>query len=274
MGHDWNGRLALIWTKMVGPSRPTISEMAIYDKWAKRLQKITDRRLNLLVLGSTPEFRDWGFENDFNITVMDCNSDYHDEIFREIRHKCIKEQYLCCKWQDMDLEDKFDIIIGDLVIGNIPPNDLEGFIWRVSKALTKNGLFLGKSFYKKKDYIAPTPEELIRSFYNNSPCHPYSALAYDLTINCIDKDNMLSFPKQYALLKKLNQQGVLSDDTFEYFKNVGWDCDMDFLFHVPILEEYEALLEKYLHIYAIEYGNEVYSDRFPLHIVCKKNSKI
>ena len=49
---------------------------------------------------------------------------------------------------------------------------------------------------------------------------------------------------------------------------------MDFLFHVPILEEYEALLEKYLHIYAIEYGNEVYSDRFPLHIVCKKNSKI
>ena len=69
MGHDWNGRLALIWTKMVGPSRPTISEMAIYDKWAKRLQKITDRRLNLLVVGSTPEFRDWGFENDSNCII-------------------------------------------------------------------------------------------------------------------------------------------------------------------------------------------------------------
>lgn len=67
----WNGQLARIWTKMVGPSRPTISELAVYTKWAKIIQNNTSKRLKLLVLGSTPEFRDWGYENNFEITVMD-----------------------------------------------------------------------------------------------------------------------------------------------------------------------------------------------------------
>lgn len=97
----WNGQLARIWTKMVGPSRPTISELAVYTKWAKIVQNSTHRWLKLLVLGSTPEFRDWGYENNFEITVMDCNQDYHEEIFREIRHKCIQEKFLCAKWQDL-----------------------------------------------------------------------------------------------------------------------------------------------------------------------------
>ncbi len=274
MSHGWNGQLARIWTKMVGPSRPTISELSIFDKYAKALQSKNKHRLKLLVMGSTPEFRDWGYENNFEISVMDCNPDYHDEIFREIRHKCIEEKYLCSRWQDLMAENEYDIIIGDLVIGNIAPDELDDFIFRVSKALSPCGLFLGKSFYRRKNYIPPTPEELIRQYYEGSPWHPYSALSYDLTINCLDENNMLSFPKQYAVLQRLNERGILSDETFSYFQGVGWDNDMKFLFHVPILEEYEKLLEKYLHIYKIEYGNEVYSPNFPLHIVGKKDNKI
>lgn len=35
----WNGQLAKIWTKTVGPSRPTASELTLYTKWAHIIQK-------------------------------------------------------------------------------------------------------------------------------------------------------------------------------------------------------------------------------------------
>lgn len=274
MKKGWNGQLAITWTKMVGPSRPTISELAIYDKWAKLVQSKLNRQLKLLVLGSTPEFRDWGYENNFNITVMDCNKDYHEAISREIRHKCIKENIIIEKWQDLNAENEYDIIIGDLAIGNIPPEKLQDFIKRVSVALTEYGLFLGKSFYANKTHKPLSPKQIVEKYYNGSPCHPYSAFVYDLTMNCIDENNMLSFPKQYAVLKELNINGVLRDETFSYFQDVGWDTDMKFLFHVPYMDEFEILLNKHMKIYYTEYGNEIYSENFPLYIVGRKDNKI
>ena len=85
----WNNNLALVWTHMVGPSRPTVSELYVYTKYAHKLLEAKKRKLKLLVLGSTPEFRDWGFEENMIVTVMDCNPDYHEAIGREIRHKSI-----------------------------------------------------------------------------------------------------------------------------------------------------------------------------------------
>ena len=271
---SWNGDLAKIWTKMVGPSRPTISELAVYEKWARKIQNSLKRKLKLLVLGSTPEFRDWGFENNFDITVVDCNDDYYSVVTREIRHKCIKEKLLNIKWQELDVANEYDIIVGDLVIGNIPPDELEDFIVRIKKALAPNGLFMGKSFYNRKGYIPLNPHDLVEKYYSGSPIHPYSFFVYDLSIYCMDEHNMLYFPKQYSILKELNKQGVLKDETFEYFKDVGWENEMKFLFHIPNLDDYEGLLEKYLHIYAVEYGSDVYSKNFPLHIVGHKNNTI
>ena len=268
----WNNNLALVWTKMVGPSRPAISELEIYSKHAREIQKTISRKLKLLVLGSTPEFRDWGFENNFDITVLDCNKDYNKAIFREIRHKGIKERTIIDRWQNLDAKNEYDIIIGDLVIGNIAPNELDDFFHRIMTALTQNGIFLGKSFYKKANYSPLDIEDLVKKYYSGHPWHPYSFFVYDLTLSCLDENNMLSFSKQYEVLRKLNEKGILHDNTFEYFKEVGWDKEMKFLFHVPDLEAFEQLAEKYLKIYAIEYGKDIYSEHFPLHIIGRKDN--
>ena len=205
---------------------------------------------------------------------MDCNKDYHNAINREIRHKDIKEKLIIKRWQDLNAKEEYDIIIGDLAIGNIPPENLQDFIKKVSVALTEDGLFLGKSFYADKNYKPLSPKQIIEKYYSGATYHPYSTFVYDLTMNCIDENNMLSFPKQYAVLKELNENGVLRDETFAYFQDVGWDTDMKFLFHVPYKDEFETLLNKYMKIYATEYGNEIYSENFPLYIVGRKDNKI
>lgn len=276
----WGKDLAICWTRMVGPSRPTISEIAIYTKYIRILQSNLNRRLKILILGSTPEFRDWAFEENMDVTVMDYSVEYHETISREIRHKCIVEQregrekFICKNWIELDDTDEYDIIIGDLVIGNIPPKQLDKFLSKVSIALKKDGLFLGKSFFVPRNYKIITPEELIRQYYNGPPYHPYSALSFDLTMYSIDANNILSFKKQYNELEKLKHKGLIKDETMLYFENIGWDKEMKFQFYVPCVEEYEQLVKKYLKIFCVEYGNEIYSTKFPLYIITNKNSNI
>lgn len=267
---SWNSDLAILWTKMVGPSRPTVSELSIYLKHIRKLQLQRKSRLKMLVLGSTPEFRDLGFEEDMDITVIDKNKTYHEAINREIRHKCLigTEKIIYDRWQNIDFDNQFDIIIGDLVIGNIPPTELECFIKKVQKSLTNGGLFLGKSFYWDKSYKVDTPEEMIKKYYKGYPYHPYSAFAYNLTIYVL-KENLLVFKDMYNILEKLNKECILEDKTFEKFKNIGWDNEMKFSFYVPFKDDFEKLIQKYLKIENIEYANEIYSKYFPLYIIKK-----
>ena len=49
MKKDWNCDVALLWTKMVGPIRPTISELYIYTKYVHYLQEKLNRRLDVLI---------------------------------------------------------------------------------------------------------------------------------------------------------------------------------------------------------------------------------
>lgn len=276
---SWGKELAICWTRMVGPSRPTISELAVYTKYIRILQKKLNRRIKILILGSTPEFRDWAFEENMEVTVMDYSKEYHETISREIRHKYIienenQEKFICKNWIELDSRDEYDVIIGDLVIGNITPNQLNDFLYKISLALKKDGLFLGKSFFVPKDYKVIKPEDLIKQYYSGHPYHPYSALSFDLTMYSIDENNLLSFKRQYNELVKLKTKGLIKDETMSYFENIGWDNEMKFQFYVPSIEEYEKLVKKYLKIFCVDYSNEIYADKFPLYIITNKNSEI
>ena len=184
------------------------------------------------------------------------------------------ETILLEKWQSLHAESQYDIIIGDLAIGNIPPTELEDFLHRVSIALSDDGLFLGKSFFVPKNYKPIHPRELIKRYYEGPPYHPYSALSFDLTIYSLDDNYMLSFQKQYHELELLYNEGLITSETMSYFDNVGWNHDMKFGFYVPPVELYEELLNRYMSIYSVEYGEDVYSPNFPLYIVTKNNSTI
>lgn len=275
MKKEWNSNVALLWTKMVGPIRPTISELYIYTKYAHQLQKKKNRRLDVLILGSTPEFRDWAFEENMHVTVIDASLDYHNQISREIRHKCIIEEgskyerVIIKRWEDMDFNNDFDIIVGDLTVGNIQPEKLEKFIQNVEKALRKDGYFLGKNFLVPSEHKIIKPEDLVATYYSErSYCHPFSYLIFYLALYCLNEDNLLGFEDLYDELLKLKEKGLITDETMGCFEEIGWD-KMKFKFHIPTQKEYEKLIRKYLNIRNIEYGMDIYSENFPLYIISK-----
>ncbi len=275
MEKSWTHDVAQVWTKVVGPSRPTISELSIYTKYAHGLQNKLNRRLDILILGSTPEFRDWAYEENMNVTIIDFSLDYHEKISREIKHKIIletneKEKLVIEKWENMDFKEEFDIVIGDLAIGNVEPPKLETFISNVSNALREDGLFLGKSFFKPDDYKSVSHKQLANEYYSKyQGYHPYSYFVFDLVMNCLDEKNVLCFKDLYNEVVSLKTAGLITDTESECFQNVGWDTEMKFGFYVPNIKDYEMLINRYMKIEKIEYGMDVYSKNFPLYIIRK-----
>ena len=88
----WNKNLASIWTNNVAPSRPSNAEMCVYTKYLRELQSQCGQRIKMLVLGSTPEFRDWGFEQAIDISVVD--KSIINAYLEKLGIKTLKNQYM------------------------------------------------------------------------------------------------------------------------------------------------------------------------------------
>lgn len=272
MHTSWNRESVNMWTYIVPPSRPSISELNIYVNVIRELQNKLKRKLDILILGSTTEFRDLAYEENMNITVMDYSKEYYDGISLNLKHKSLmkSENLIISKWEDMNFNEGFDVIIGDSSIGNVPKDRLEDFIMRISRALRKKGLFLGKSYFLPSNYQKRSTEEIVKEYIDNySYLNPFSYMIYDLAVSSLD-DNLINFKKIYNNLLELKERKLISNEILNCFKGVKLLSDIKFQYNVPKKEYYEQLIEKYMYIEKILYATEIYSNNFPLYIIRKK----
>ena len=267
----WGRELASIWTNNVPPSRPSVEELCVYTQLLRQVQKNLSNTAKLLVLGSTPEFRDWGYEENLAITVVDKSKGYYKRVSREIRHKNLKEIVSIQRWEKMQFPEQFDLIIGDLSIGNINPLELEQFLVNISKALSPNGLFVGKSFFWTDSSPVLTPVEIVKSYAFFRHLHPYSYINHQLGLYCLDKKNSsIDFRKMYLEMKELYDDHVIDEELFSYFTNVGWNTEMKFTFYAPRQDEFIRSVNKYLSFIKFIHTKDIYSSLFPIFVIKRK----
>lgn len=280
MSKSWDNSLALMWTNMVWPSRPSVSDLCIVKKYANILRDFYNRRLKILILGSTPEYRDFAFEENMIVTVMDKNPSYHYAINREIRHKTLLEsknweKVVFDSWENITFKNEFDLVVGDLIIGNVVREKLPDFLNRISLSLKDDGLFIQKSIYRINRERKKSSEELVLEYYKKyRGYHAYSYLVHAISMNVIDDNNTINFNKLYLEFKRLHVQGLLRDSEMHYFDSIGLQNDMEFTFNMIPVEEYELLVKNYFKLNAIEYGVDIDSKYMPTHILANKKSNI
>lgn len=266
----WTDNVAELWKKVVPPSRPSISELDIYSEYLRHLQKILKRKLDILVLGSTTEFRDWGFENNCNVFVVDYCEDYYNKISDGLKYKdCIKyEKTFFCKWQKMKFNDQFDIVIGDLATGNVPFSDLNILFNNIYSALRPNGLLLGKSMcYNPTKEIVSVNNIINEYTKSNIIDHPYTHIFYQLAIHYIDpKTYIWDNKKMYRQLCIMNSKNLLNENVFNALSVIK---DMNVNFTVPPYKLFLEIAQHYFKIQDIRYGKDAYSKYFPLYIFQK-----
>ena len=267
----WGKELADIWTNNVAPSRPSCSEMCVYTKYLRELQARIQRPVKLLVLGSTPEFRDWGYEENLLINVVDKSREYYEEVSREIRHKNLKENVYFSMWEDMEFDEEFDIIIGDLSIGNVEQSKFDKFLNCISMALSNDGFFLGKSFLWSEDEPVKTPKQIIDEYVRSNHIHPYTFINHQLGLYCLNKEKFsLDFGKMYQELLSLHSRGYIDNNLFSYFQNVGWNTEMKFEFFAPSQTVFINQVNETLKFIKYEHTLDVYTNVFPIYVIKKK----
>lgn len=274
MKSHWNEDYADVWDKILPPSKPSQSEIMIYTDIAHKLKNKLKRKIDILILGSTKEFREWAYEEKMNVTIVDFSKKYHDNISKLIDKNVIKKEKLIIeKWEDINFQEEFDIIIGDSVIGNIAKEKHDEFINKISSALRNNGIFMGKTYLAQTRTKSKRIEEIINEYKNEYYMYnPFSYLIYDLAMISTN-NNVINFKKIYDTLLKLRKKEIITDkilDSFESIKKLG---EKGFKFYVLTIKEYELLLEKYMKITNILYGKDIYSKKFPIYIVENKEKK-
>lgn len=269
---SWDARLAELWTYYVPPSRPSVAEMAYYAQWATWYRSSVGRRLKILVLGSTPEFRDWGYEEYAEVTVVDSSIEYHRTISREMRHKEADEKLLISKWEDMSFDEKFDLVVGDLALGNVDRNCFEKFIARIADALYPRGLFMGKSFIWDEDTVQELPESIIRDYYESARgIHPYTFINHRLGFSCLNRETqMIRFADMYRCLHSLETARIVHSDIMEVFGALGWSAEMIASFYAPTKKDLLRAADPYFVLMEFGEVKQVYSELFPTYVFERK----
>jgi hypothetical protein len=269
----WNGELGLLWTRYLPPCRPSWSEMVIYTKYLRqRQQKSPKRPIKLLILGSTTEFRDWAHQENIEATILDCSADYNKAISWELKHKFASEKLMVGFWQDMSFSQEFDLIVGDLIIGNLSKEEIPPFLKKVADALKVGGFFMTKSFFSNEHWKYKSLEEIFYDYCKKGITYsPYSSLVYDIAMNCVDKEsNILNFNFMFRQIEGLYHSGIIKKETFESFKNLGWQDSMKIIFYMPPFSLWEKWISESLKISKKEYGKDLYSKNFPIYITTTK----
>lgn len=201
------------------------------------------------------------------------------------------ETFVQCDWCDMKnrISSKYDVIIGDLSIGNVSPEKLELFFENIENLLTDGGYLLGKTIYKYSDYIVTAAEiddTLTKMIKDNNinEYNIYSYIMYPLSIYACEScdDSKEIFKINFQNLYKVVSQKVenLSEEErtkFSIYLNetTKFDKKMPDKFYVygynhllQILEQHNLFLED------IVYSEEIYKNHFPLLIIKNERENV
>ncbi len=268
----WNKKLSHKWTNMTWPNRPSISELNLYTQVLRNSQKTKQEKKKLLILGSNVEFRDWAFEENLDVSIMQDNENYHLATYKELRHKEAPYKIILKNWHNLDEENKYDFIVGDQLVSNLGTSKIAPFLENVSKALKCNGYFLSKTYFKPENYKNKTVQEIFEDYYKNADgLNPVSYCIFDLTMLCLDKNNFVDFKKMDKLIKDAYNKTLITSETYKILSNIGLSS-MSYKFYVPSREKYEEIVSRYFTIENILYTNDVGSKDFPIYILKKKSS--
>src|SRR3989338_9973920 len=150
--YKWDGIAARIWRYSRTPSRPHKSDIAFIEGIIKNL--IRHKKPKVLILGSTPELRDICIKYGLIPTVVDY-SRYNFKHLKGQMKRRGKEILVVQDWRKMNLNKKFDIILGDLSLNMVGFKDQKIILRKLSKLAESKGFIAHRTWlYEESRYAS------------------------------------------------------------------------------------------------------------------------
>jgi SAM-dependent methyltransferase len=260
----WTEKLANQWSEYRPPSRPSSSEVDIFESYIKTMPKNS----SILLLGSTPEIRDLAAKYGMKITICD----WSEEIFKALKlltkDENYKEGFSKQDWREMKFTEKFDMVIGDCAITVVAYGDVGKVLENIREAVKENGLVIQRIWArnKRQDYSLDDIARIFREKPEN--VHWYTQMLFPVFLHYYDTENeSLSGEEIYQKMQEDYEKGKISGELLELFSLVKNHKTPN---NVLLKEELEKLLGKYFKITKVEYGKDDFKENSPIYIMKSK----
>jgi hypothetical protein len=216
MSHDkksWD--LADLWQNYCEPARPNQSEIHIVDG-------IVPSGSEVLLLGSTPEFRDLLSKKKCSVTIAEYSEENFSAMTQLMKETPFSEDFHQTNWLDMKFTKKFDFILGDHIINLIPMDKWRDLVRNFKGYLKPESTLLQRVIVRPDTYNKSLSDIFVNTKVLSNK-ELFSNCFYDLIFSVLDsKDDSASLHDVWKLVEKAYQQKFITDKQLQYFENFGW----------------------------------------------------
>ncbi|MFH1438959.1 MAG: class I SAM-dependent methyltransferase [Candidatus Woesearchaeota archaeon] len=274
---DWADNFVQAWKYYTGSARASKADLELIKSMI--LQKIKENKekcldickFKILILGSTSEYRNLCAELNIACACFDY-SKFNFEYLKEEIINLPEETLINDNWLTHVINEKFDIILGDVVINQMKKEDVPLLLKNISLMLKPNGLFMPR-VHIKEDGERYSPEKAVdeyRKLGNPKPIYNYLMrnmyiAGYDFEQDYVLLDNV------YAAGKHAFDKGLLTAEEFEIFDLCDFKDRKKYLFYIPTRNDIIKFLNEYFEIIDTFYGAECQQPEvYPLFVLKKK----
>ncbi len=266
----WNQQFALAWAKMQPPARPNLNEQGFYETIIKKVIK-NNPRAKILILGSTPELRDIIIKN--KITPVCC--DISSEVFRSLRiimKRHGQERFILSDWTELNLKQRFDLILGHQVINMLPLKKQSKLIETVHNHLKPGGIFVQSVVLRAsqdKNISLLTGFKRYRRLGKRFKKFAFSIIHPDLLLSISKKTGTYSPKDCLNIVERLYKfHKINKEERDAYFKVMP---PSDLRVYIPTKKIFEKLTKKYFRIKLIYCPKSIYYDsrHWPIYVLNK-----
>lgn len=262
---DWSDEFVYHWKDWPRPARSSPSDLDFIRK------KIIDKGKNVkvLVLGSTPEYREMCGNLGVPVTCFDFSRKNFEYLKGEVLNPP-KERFIEGNWLTKEVSEKFDIILGDAVINVLRKKEVSIFMSNISRLLSNDGLFMPRTYIRTADETKPEVEKGIKEYREKKHIYGlYAGLSRVFYLGGYGFKKDESYMKDwYKSAEKMFKKGLLTRKELDFFGNVLTWKDRKFQFSMPIDQELNKIILQFFDIADVVYGTEPYlDDKYPLYVL-------
>ena len=142
----WNLQLAELWGRYPPPIRPSKDLIRLIQVFVQLTQLELDDVPKILLLGSTPEFRDLCSMLKIPLTVVDFSRNNFDAQTRLVTSPIYNETFVQQDWRDMRLKEQFNLVLAESSLNVVPKKDISSLLLRIREHMKPGALFVSKTW--------------------------------------------------------------------------------------------------------------------------------
>ncbi len=135
--HHWNASRARAWHLFMPPARPSLDEVALYERLLVEHDAVANARW--VLLGCTPELRSLAARHRRDLLCIDKNPHVFD-VLRSMVSPRFSERFLCAEWLKATIPAAADVVLGDGSLNMLPGSKHAAFLRRVANMLAPGGM--------------------------------------------------------------------------------------------------------------------------------------